>query len=352
MKNIKYLFLTLVILMAACPVFGQSIVDLRLNEILINNKDNYTDEYGRHVPWVEVFNTSYNSVNIGGCYLTNDTTGLAAAQKDKKALGDFKNQCYPIPKGDPKTLMEQRSCLVFFLDGNTSYGPFHTSFTTEKTNYIALIGSDGKTLIDILVFPASLRNQSVSFGCAEDGKVTENGENDNSVIRKNKRDTEIKDVRKELEYITPASNNTTTASESKAEKLAKNDPYGIMMTIMSMAIVFSVLFVIFCVLKIFGYAARKRAAAAEAKKAAPAPAQAAPASGTPDEEEAAAIAMALDQMTGPENGEELAAISMALYLYLNSNHDYESEVLTFDHSADYATWGQKHFNFKKNPTRK
>ena len=70
------------------------------------------------------------------------------------------------------------------------------------------------------------------------------------------------------------------------------------------------------------------------------------------QEEAAAIAMALDQMTGPENGEELAAISMALYLYLNSNHDYESEVLTFNYDSENSTWAQKHFNFKQNPERR
>ena len=55
--------------------------DLRLNEMMIKNVDNYADEYGRHVPWVEIFNTAYNTVNITGCYLTDDTTGLANASK-------------------------------------------------------------------------------------------------------------------------------------------------------------------------------------------------------------------------------------------------------------------------------
>ena len=107
MKIIKQLLLTFALVVAAISLPAQSIVDLRLNEILIKNEDNFTDEYSRPTPWVEIYNSAYNSVNVGGCYLTNDTTGFAAAQKDKDALDKFKKKCYNIPTGDPKTRPDQ-----------------------------------------------------------------------------------------------------------------------------------------------------------------------------------------------------------------------------------------------------
>ena len=48
------------------PDTGSKIV---INEVLVDNQDNFQDDYGVHSGWVEIFNTSYNSVNLAGCYL-------------------------------------------------------------------------------------------------------------------------------------------------------------------------------------------------------------------------------------------------------------------------------------------
>ena len=152
MKSIyKYIF-TVVVLFAVTATFGQSVHDLRLNEMMIKNVDNYADEYGRHVPWVEIFNSAYNTVNITGCFLTDDTTGLATAGKKG---GTIPSTWYRIPT-DQHMYMPQRSFLVFFLDNSPLYGPFHTNFTPaeSKTHYIALISSDGKELLDLVEYPA------------------------------------------------------------------------------------------------------------------------------------------------------------------------------------------------------
>ncbi|MBR0078268.1 MAG: OadG family protein [Bacteroidales bacterium] len=354
MKNFKYFLITLLVVLTAFSVQAQSIVDLRLNEVLIKNDENFTDEYGRHVAWVEIFNTAYNSVNVGGCYLTNDTTGLAAAQKRGKAgqdaLNAFKSKCYNIPSGDPKTLITQRSSVVFFLDGDPTYGTFHVSFKGEESNYIALLGSDGRTLIDILELPADIRTSNKSFGCEMDGIVSDNEEN--TVVGKKAG----KDVRQYLDFFTPGSNNKVISSESKADKLAKNDPHGIAMALTSMSIVFGVLFIIFLVLKVFAYYSKKEQAKKEAKEAkkkeqvkASAPASK---DGKPTDEELAAITAALHQANIGGSDEETVAIAMALYFYLYTNHDYESEVLTFGDDAEHSTWAQKHFNFKQNPSRR
>lgn len=78
-------------LVATLSVFSlsaQSQSDMRLNELLIYNETNFEDDFGFHNGWFELFNTSYGTVDIGGCFLTNDPTNL------KK---------YIIPKADVLT---------------------------------------------------------------------------------------------------------------------------------------------------------------------------------------------------------------------------------------------------------
>ena len=147
---------------------GQS---LCFNEILINNIDNLIDEYGRHVPWVEIFNPSHKSVNLADCYLTDDTTGYAA---EKKQGGAVPEHWYRIPKTDIKTNMPQRSYLVFYLDGYPLHGTFHVNFDprTSRTNYIALISANGREIIDFMYYPKEvLMEKELSYGLFEDGNA-------------------------------------------------------------------------------------------------------------------------------------------------------------------------------------
>lgn len=303
-------------LLVTGTAFSQSVRDLRFNEIFIKNTDNFDDEYGRHVPWVEIFNTAYNTVNLAGCYLTDDTTGLASVKKN-----GIPEHWYRIPKTDVNTAMEQRSFAVFYLDAQPLYGTFHVNFDprTSKTTYIALISSDGKDLIDLMVYPKQqLMDTAMSYGLAHDGIVEE---------------AEM------MEQFTPGSTNETKVTISKQEKLKRDDPYGIGLAIISISVVFIALIVIYLMLKLFGYATKKIAARNAAKTA-------------PVEEPKAAAAAAPaekkddDQITG----EEAAAIAMALHLHFNSMHDEESEIITIDMpSAHYSPWAQKELTMKKTP---
>ncbi len=328
MKSIyKYIF-TVVVLFAVTATFGQSVHDLRLNEMMIKNVDNYADEYGRHVPWVEIFNTAYNTVNITGCFLTDDTTGLAAAGKKG---GTIPSTWYRIPT-DQHMYMPQRSFLVFFLDNSPLYGPFHTNFTPaeSKTHYIALISSDGKELLDLVEYPVELRDTSRVFGYVADGA------RDNKAFKKGVR------ASGELNFLsdfTPASSNETEVKISKQDKLKRDDPYGIGMAIISMAVVFTALIMIYVMLKIFNYASRRTTMKSKAKEeAAKAPAMAA-AAGTKNDDEAV-------------NGETVAAIGTALHLHFGSMHDEESEVITINMpSKHYSPWAQKELTMKRNPRR-
>ena len=71
MKPIK--IITLLLTLSACGlVSAQNATDLRINEVMVFNDSNVVDDYGNHVGWIEIYNTSYNTVNIGGLFLTDD----------------------------------------------------------------------------------------------------------------------------------------------------------------------------------------------------------------------------------------------------------------------------------------
>lgn len=315
--NIKHkLSILCVFLIGSLSVFGQQVSDLRINELLIKNDSNFVDEYGRHVPWVEIFNTAYNSVNIAGCFLTDDTTGLEA--------GDYSNW-YRVPATDPTTLIPQRSSIIFYLDNAPLYGTYHTNFdpNESKNHYIALISSNGKTLIDIFYYPASLINTPQSYGCYEDGIA--------KIQDKNGKWTSNIGL---LEYFTPGSTNKVKIGATKAEKLQKDDPYGIGLAVISISVVFAALILIYLMLKIFGHISTRKTQKAV-------------------QEQIPTVAPAAKEEVQGATGEEIAAIAMALHLFFNSQHDEESEIITIEsQSKHYSPWAQKNLVMKRVQKRK
>ncbi len=305
--------------------FGQTVRDLRFNEILIKNVNNFDDEYGRHVPWIEVFNSAYNTVDMAGLYLTDDTTGFAAASKKG---GVIPAHWYRIPKKDVNTAMPQRSFLVFYMDDQPLYGTFHVNFDprTSKTNYVALISGDAKDLIDIMYYPkAALLDSCISYGLHLDGV---NDDNDDATV-----DAGL------MDHFTPGSTNEVKFTVSKQDKLRQDDPFGIGLAIISMSVVFAALIIIYLMLKLFGVGSRKMSEKNSKKSEAPA-ATAATVSAE------AAQTEKKEQLTG----EEAAAIAAAIHLHFNSMHDEESEIITIDMpSAHYSPWAQKELTMKKNP---
>ncbi len=328
MKYTNKFLLLLATLMMTGWAFGQSARDLRINEIQIKNTDNFVDEYGRHVPWIEIFNSSYNTVNIAGCYLTDDTTGFSAVKSN-----GIPAHWYQISKTDVNTSIQQRSYAVFYLDAQPLYGTFHTNFDprTSKTNYIALISGDGKDVIHILQYPKEeLMDTCLSYGADQDA----------SLKKDNKDKAKKKNMMSEYQFKenpTPGFSNELTTTKSRQEKLKEDDPYGIGLALISMSVVFTALIIIYIMLKLFGYLSRKAAA-----KNSP---QTETESGTADS--TAPTAKVEHEMI---TGEELAAISTALHLHFNSMHDEESEIITIDMpSAHYSPWAQKGLSMKKNP---
>lgn len=108
---------------------------------------------------------------------------------------------------------------------------------------------------------------------------------------------------------------------AKSAEMAARDPHGVIITLVSVTTVFSVLTILYFAYTFIGKAVNSRIdikSLLKRKKKADRK--------MPSDEEAAAIAMALDQEM---NGEAYAAIGLALHRYLNETvHDNESYIIT------------------------
>ena len=175
-----------------------------------------------------------------------------------------------------------------------------------------------------------LRDTSLVYGYVADGA------RDEKAFKKGERKAG------ELDYLsnfTPGSSNETGVKISKQEKLKRDDPYGIGMAIISMAVVFTALIMIYIMLKIFNYVSRRSAQKSKEKEDAEAAKTAAPIAAAKAEDEDATL-----------NGEEVSAIGVALHLHFGSMHDEESEIITINMpSKHYSPWAQKELVMKRNP---
>ena len=283
---------------------AQRATSLKINEVLVTNEQNYQDDYCLHNAWIEIFNTSFATVNIEGCYLTND--------KDNPTK-------YPIPKGDILTQIKPRQHTLFWADGMPNRGTFHVNFTLDpnKENYIALYDSNGKTLIDEVTIPAGILADQ-SYARQEDGSA-------NWVIKGGG----------EHSYVTPSTNNMTQDKNEKIENFKKHDEDGFGMAIIAMSVVFIGLILLYVSFKIVGNIAVKLG-----KK------NAMKAIGITDKAEAK------EKNLGSHSGEEAAAIAMALHEFMNDAHDVEDMILTINKvKRTYSPWSSKIYTLRQTPKR-
>lgn len=271
---------------------AQNAGDLRFNEILVINDSSAVDDFGMHSSWIEIFNSSYNTVNIGGCYLTDDLSNPTK---------------YWIPTGDPATSIPARFYTVFWADNKTTRGIFHLNFDLKNAKVLALYNADGKTLIDKVDLPADHR-PDITYG----------------------RPTVESTQWVYLEKSTPGANNDYTKKKSAGEVFVEMDPYGIGMTMIAMFVVFMALAILYVIYKNMGqFFVRKGAKATLATGS-----------------DAKTVASSDTEMSGEVN----AAIAMALYLYHSELHDNENTVLTIQKvSRNYSPWSSKIYTLRKSP---
>ena len=106
---------------------------------------------------------------------------------------------------------------------------------------------------------------------------------------------------------------------AKSADMAARDPHGAIITLVSVSVVFCALITLFFAYTLIGKVSSGQFSLPKWSKRKPE-------TGVPTQEEAAAIALALDQEM---NGETYAAIGLALHQYMNETvHDHESYIIT------------------------
>lgn len=301
MNKLLNLLRSLVIILSFCALTGnavaQSASDLRINEFLVHNENNYQDDFGVRGPWLEIYNSAYNAVNIGGCYLTNDPKNPTK---------------YKIPKGDPNTRIATRGYLVFWADNKTTHGTLHLNFDLKETSYLALYDQSGKKLIDSVSFNPSIQKVDTSWARTFDA--------DAKWIFSGK--------------PTPRGNNDTVDRPTAGATFLKFDPYGITMAVISMSVVFLALILLYIMFKYIGKANIHKSKKAKQK----------------DLERQGMVVTSKD---GEEiSGETLAAIAMALHLFETERDDIDSTILTIEKTArTYSPWSSKIYGMRQIPLK-
>lgn len=296
----QLLFLSTLILLVSCTIKEEN-PRWVINEVMVDNQTSFMDDFGQRNGWIEIFNNTYKTQDIGGRYLTDNRNN------PKK---------YPIPRGDVLTKIPPRQHALFWADNEPFNGTFHVNFKLDlsKDNYIALYENDGKTLLDEIIIPAGLPADK-TYGYPTDGiKYDQNG---NSLAT-------------QLKRITPSSNNAVLKENPKVISLQENDPIGITITITSMLVVFMGLILLYLIFKAIGNTTKnishKRVAS----------------TGT------------LSAVRGERRltGEMLAAISAAIHELDQDVHDIESTILTISEvRRKYSPWNSKLYTLRQDPRR-
>lgn len=315
MRKVKITGLLLLLLCLVTTVQAQRTTSLRINEVLVVNQDNFVDDYGQRHPWIEIYNSSAGTVNIGGCFLTNDLN---------------QPRMYPIPKGDVLTKIPPRQHVLFWADGQPSHGTFHLSFLLDQTgpNFLALFDSDGTTLIDSVTVPAGQR-ADISYGLVRDGW------NQKKLSYELETNT-LFDGGTALwiyyDKVTPSSNNYILDKNPKIDNFKENDSKGLGMTATAMSVVFLGLIVLYLFFKMTGKIAVNLSHRRMMKV-----------SGLSKEE-------AKDRSS--ESSAVYAAIAMAIYEATEA-HDVENTILTIKQTTrNYSPWSSKIYTLRETPTIK
>jgi hypothetical protein len=103
-----------------------------INEVMASNQTYITDENGEYEDWVELYNNSSSSVNLGGWFLSDNPDNL-----DK----------WEFPTN---TVIPAMGYLIIWADEDSSQGPLHANFKLSAAGEeLLLINASGSTVQDI-----------------------------------------------------------------------------------------------------------------------------------------------------------------------------------------------------------
>lgn len=225
MKKIALLLLLLATV--TIDIFAQGAKNIKINEVLTNNTANIQDEYGEHVAWVELVNSSYTTYNVRGMYITTNREVL----NPKLSAPERQNLMSLIPNGDEQTVLTGHKHILFYLTSNPSEGTRHLNakVNPDEPLWIALYDGNGVDLIDSISIPVLEANESYARISDGNKEWSIHKSTDVTAGIANKPDTNNK------------------ISRTKAE-----DPHGFAITILAMGTVFCCLALLYIFFRILG----------------------------------------------------------------------------------------------------
>lgn len=146
-----YLHITLVLALIFCfntATFSQDIV---INEVVSSNLYSHFDAYDDNDDWVEIHNTSNNSIYLGNFYLSDNESDYL-----KWKL--------------PEIYLPANSFVVFFASGKGSdYNAFHTNFKLSSEGESLILTNQNGLPIDHVYIPKL--KTDISYGRINDGSL-------------------------------------------------------------------------------------------------------------------------------------------------------------------------------------
>lgn len=290
------------LLAGTSTMFAQGAKNIKINEVLTNNTASLQDEFGQHLPWVELVNTSFSTYNIRGMYITSDREVLNSSLSAPQRIAKMQ----VIPNGDERTVLTGRDHLILFLNSNPAKGAMHYATKAEAGQplWFALYDGNGIDLIDSVSVPVLAEDKS--YARIKDG--------------------ELKWDIKSAEAVTPGIGNYIEINETKIARLKRDDPHGFGITVLSMGIVFSCLALLFVFFSILGKIMVRKEKADRASREAGWVKVKSKTARMPIE--------AKDSKIPPSKKKEedidvyMAVIAMALKEYQDNLHDEESGIIT------------------------
>lgn len=319
--NIKKVALLFTLLLVGFSASAQSIKDIKINEVLYINENLTSDKYG----WIELQNTGYSSINLGGCYLSIESKSIETEGYTVK-----ENFTYRIPTTVPAlTIIPPQGYFVIYAGGASSQGPNYSNFDLKEAKDIYLIDASGKLEIDsFIVEDESIITANVSLG----REVMSYKE----MLDREKADEPVVIV--SYNAPTPNAVNLEIIKETASEDMQRKDPIGYGVAFIAMSVVFSVLLLLCMIFKNIGVANQRFEKRNEISNK---PATAS--DGAPAKKDRHLEA----------SGEVIAAISLALKQYRTDIDNLESNVLTINKVArTYSPWSSRIYGLTQVPNRK
>ncbi len=290
-------------------VSAQGVKDLRFNEIVVTNTDGIENEMGNKCGWIEFYNSGYSTVNLAGCQIVM----IDHNNKEHRTI---------IPRNTAGATIAPQGYLVMFMDP-TSDSPLTTNYTLTNAKELYLYDASGKGnyLDKVELLKGNTRDVSLSRILMPRHSKEERKMESKIATRNTKMEM--------LKNQTPGYSNYPAPTVSRAEKFSAVDKTGGGMTLVAMIVVFSALLILFLSFREVGRFLQRIEKRKEQKKLCPE---------TPCETPAEL------------NGEQLAAIALAVKMYDDEMEHREDMVITINRTARaYSPWSSKLYNLTKLP---